>query len=322
MSELLVIALGGNALANSKEKHTCENMMKNARHTANQVRKLLEKGFRFCMAHGNGPQVGAIIVQNQTTAKVSNIPEMPMFVCGAESQGEIGFMIQNSLKNELMKSKNNELQSKNVVAMVTQTEVDPKDDAFQHPTKPVGTFLSKEEMEKVKEEDPSKQFVHDKVRGGYRVVVPSPKPKSIVEIESIKTMVEMGHIVIAAGGGGIPVVKEENGGYEGVDAVIDKDRASSLLARQLNADAFIILTDVNHAYINFQDPEKRQALKKITVAEAKKYIEEGQFSKGSMLPKIEAAVEFVEKTGKKSVITSLDSVFEGVEGKVGTTIIP
>lgn len=317
---LVVIALGGNALAKSNEKLNCPNQMANSKHTAAQIKKLLESGYRVAIAHGNGPQVGAIIVQNQAGAKVANIPEMPMYMCGAESQGEIGFMLQNTMKNELLTSGKPELVEKSVCCIITQTEVDPKDPAFQNPTKPVGTFLTEEEMMKAKEEDPAKAFVHDKVRGGYRVVVPSPIPTNIVEIEAIKAMVGMGAIVIAAGGGGIPVMKKEDGSFHGIDAVIDKDRASSLMARQLNADHFVILTDVEYAYTNFQDKEKRQCLKNITLAEARDHIKKGEFSAGSMLPKIEAACDFVEKTGKTAVISSLDHVLDAVAGISGTSI--
>jgi len=296
--------------------------MANSKHTAQQIKKLLEKGYRVALAHGNGPQVGAIIVQNQAGAKVANIPEMPMYICGAETQGEIGFMLQNALKNELLTSVDPELRKKSVVCVVTQTEVDPKDPAFQNPTKPVGTFLSEEEMKKAKEEDPTKTFVHDKVRGGFRVVVPSPIPTNIVEIEAIEDLLGMGVIVIAVGGGGIPVMKSEEGTFHGIDAVIDKDRASSLMARQLNADHFVILTDVEYAYTNFQDKEKRQCLKDITLAEARQFIKNGEFSAGSMLPKIEAACDFVEKAGKTAVISSLDHVLDAVAGNCGTKIHP
>lgn len=311
-----LIALGGNALAQAKQKHTSENMLTNAKNTAKQILSLIEQGHKIALAHGNGPQVGTIIEQNQFGSK-NGLPCMPMDVCGAESQGLIGYFIQQSLGNLLKNSKNPEIAKKNVVTVVTQVEVDPNDDAFKNPTKPVGQFYTKEEADKIAQEQ-GKIFTHDKARGGYRVVVPSPIPKKIVEIEAIKGLVDSGHIVVAVGGGGIPVVRTKDNELIGNESVIDKDRASALMAEEIDADIFLILTDIEYAFTGFGDDKTKNKLTHVTVAEGEELLKKGEFGKGSMEPKVQSCINFVKRTGKEAIITSLDKVAEAIEGKTGT----
>jgi carbamate kinase len=311
MSEkLAIVAIGGNALIQHKEPPTADNIFKNLEFTSKCLVGLIKKSYKIVVTHGNGPQVGNILLQQDIAKEV--IPPFPLDVNGAMTQGYIGYMISQSLKNVLEK----ENIEKDVSCVVTQVLVDKNDSSFQNPSKPVGPFYTKEEAETlIKEKGWS--MVEDAGRG-WRRVVPSPYPLDIVEIKAIKKLVKDNHITIAAGGGGIPVIKEE-GSLKGVEGVIDKDRASALLAVELDADEFIILTAVEKAYINFKKPNQ-EALSKISVTEAKKYIMEGHFSKGSMLPKIEACIDFVEKTGRSALITDLKKLEEAMDGRTGTII--
>ena len=311
----IVIALGGNALKKPKEAGTYEETMHNVMVTADQMVALMERGHKLVVTHGNGPQVGAIILQNQFAEP--DVVALPMFVCGSESQGMLGFFLQQGLRNELV-TKKSKLAGISIATIVTQVEVDKNDPAFQDPTKPIGKFYSKEEAMKLKDE--GKSVVEDAGRG-WRVVVPSPMPKSIIEKDAIKALVNGGHIVIASGGGGIPVIRDDDDILHGVDAVIDKDLAGEVLAEIVEADMFVILTDVDAAYVGWGTPEKR-ALPELTVAEAEKLIDEGQFARGSMLPKVRAAMNFVKKTGSIAIITSLDRAVAAVDGKAGTRIVP
>ena len=308
MGKRIVIALGGNALGNNLPEQ-----MVAVKHTAKAIVDLIQEGHQVVVAHGNGPQVGMINIAMTTLSREDHShPIAPMSVCTAMSQGYIGYDLQNSLREELL---NRGIQ-KPVATVLTQVEVDPEDPAFYHPTKPIGRFMTREEA--IKKEAKGIPCVEDSGRG-YRQVVASPKPKRIRELQTIRTLVNAGHIVVTCGGGGIPVVQKD-GKQVGVNAVIDKDRASSLLAQKLDAEYLVILTAVEKVAIHFGKPDQ-QWLSELTVEEAKKYMAEGEFPAGSMLPKIEAAVQFAEsKKGRKTLITQLEKAAEGIEGRTGTVI--
>ena len=311
MSERIVIALGGNALGSNLPEQ-----MIAVKQTAKAIADLIEQGHQVVIAHGNGPQVG--MIQNAMTELTRSNPEKyipcPLSVCVAMSQGYIGYDLQNGLREELL---DRGIQ-KGVATVLTQVEVDPDDPAFQNPTKPIGAFMTKEEADAlVKERD--YKVVEDAGRG-YRRVVASPKPVSIVEIQSIQDMVEAGLVVVACGGGGIPVFKTEGHHLKGAAAVIDKDFASEKMAEQLDADTLIILTAVEKVAVNFGKPGQRW-LDSLTPEEARKYMDEGQFAPGSMLPKVQAAVKFAEsRPGRRALITLLEKAGAGVAGETGTTI--
>ena len=311
MSERIVIALGGNALGSNLPEQ-----MIAVKQTAKAIADLIEQGHQVVIAHGNGPQVG--MIQNAMTELTRSNPEKyipcPLSVCVAMSQGYIGYDLQNGLREELL---DRGIQ-KGVATVLTQVEVDPDDPAFQNPTKPIGAFMTKEEADAlVKERD--YKVVEDSGRG-YRRVVASPQPQSIVEIQSIQDMVEADLVVVACGGGGIPVFKTEGHHLKGAAAVIDKDFASEKMAEQLDADTLIILTAVEKVAVNFGKPGQRW-LDSLTPEEARKYMDEGQFAPGSMLPKVQAAVQFAEsRPGRKALITLLEKAGAGVAGETGTTI--
>ena len=311
MSKRLVIALGGNALGN-----TPSQQLELVRGTAKAIVDLSKEGYEVIVGHGNGPQVGAInLAMDYASNNGAGTPYMPFAECGAMSQGYIGYHLQQAIREELKAQGIN----KNVVALVTQVLVDSNDKAFENPTKPVGMFYSKEEADKIAEEK-GFTFVEDAGRG-YRRVVPSPLPVEIVELDVIKTLVENNTIVIAAGGGGIPVIKNELG-LKGVDAVIDKDRSSAKLALDLKADMLVILTAVDKVCINFNKPNQEE-LSELTVEKANEYIKEGHFAKGSMLPKVEACLDFVVNANEnsKALITSLENAALALQGKTGTIIM-
>ena len=311
MSERIVIALGGNALGNNLPEQ-----MIAVKQTAKAIADLIEQGHQVVIAHGNGPQVG--MIQNAMTELTRSDPEKyipcPLSVCVAMSQGYIGYDLQNGLREELLDRGIH----KGVATVLTQVEVDPNDPAFENPTKPIGAFMTKEEADiLVKERD--YKVVEDAGRG-YRRVVASPKPISIVEIQSIQDMVEAGLVVVACGGGGIPVFKTEGHHLKGAAAVIDKDFASEKLAEQLDADTLIILTAVEKVAVNFGRPDVKW-LDSLTPAEARRYMDEGHFAPGSMLPKVQAAVKFAEsRPGRRALITLLEKAGAGVAGETGTTI--
>ena len=306
---LTVIALGGNAIISSREKGTNQEQFHNVSQTTKHLSELIAAGYQIVVTHGNGPQVGNLLIQH--AAGSDKVPALPMDVCGAQSQGQIGYMIQQTLRNHL-----NDLSiSRPVTTLVTQVQVDPADLAFQNPAKPVGPFYDAYWAEQAKAQGLS--VVEDSGRG-YRRVVPSPLPKHIVEAEAIKILLAQSAIVIASGGGGIPVI-EQNGQLTGVEAVIDKDRAGQLLATELGAELFVILTDVEKVAINFNKPNQ-QNLDHLTFSLANQYIEEGHFAKGSMLPKVQAALAFVQNGGQKAIITHPFKILEALEGKTGTTI--
>ncbi len=311
MGKRIVVALGGNALGNNLPEQ-----MAAVKQTARAIVDLIEQGHQVVIAHGNGPQVG--MIQNAMTELTRSDPEKyipcPLSVCVAMSQGYIGYDLQNGLREELLDRGIN----KGVATVLTQVEVDPHDPAFQNPTKPIGAFMTKEEADAlVKERD--YQVVEDAGRG-YRRVVASPKPVSIVEIQSIQDMVEAGLVVVACGGGGIPVFKTEGHHLKGAAAVIDKDFASEKMAEQLNADRLIILTAVEKVAVNFGKPDQRW-LDSLTPEEARRYMDEGQFAPGSMLPKVQAAVQFAEsRPGRTALITLLEKAKAGIAGETGTSI--
>ncbi|HJE41772.1 MULTISPECIES: carbamate kinase [Limosilactobacillus] len=304
----VVVALGGNALGKSPEEQ-----LKLVKNTASSLIGLIAAGNQVVISHGNGPQVGAINLGMNFAAEHGKTAAFPFPECGAMSQGYIGYHLQQSLENELHRRWMN----KSVATIVTQIAVDPNDPAFENPSKPVGDFYTKKQADEIAKEK-GYTFKEDAGRG-YRQVVPSPLPMKIMELDSIKTLIDADKLVIAGGGGGVPVIITDKG-LEGVPAVIDKDRSSALLADKINADKLIILTAVDHVYVNYGKPDEK-ALKTLNVAEAQKYMKEGQFAAGSMLPKIEACLSFVEgHPEREALITSLDGLDDALTGKVGTVI--
>ena len=311
MAERIVIALGGNALQASNKDASAEAQLKVVRKTCEKIADISCMGYEIGIVHGNGPQVGQILLASETAADVT--PPMPFDVCGAMSQGYIGYHIQEGLKYALNKRNKNIP----VVSIVTQMVVEKKDPAFKEPSKPIGRFYTEEEAKKLEE---ARGYVMREDAGrGWRRVVPSPKPRQIVEIDAIRTLWPT-TITISVGGGGIPVIQKNNGQLEGVAAVIDKDFGAELLAEGVDADILLILTQVEKVAINFNKPNQID-LDHLSLEEASRYIEEGQFAKGSMLPKVEAAMRFVRKyPNKKAIITSLDKAVEALQGNAGTTI--
>lgn len=305
----IVVALGGNALGNSPQEQ-----LKLVENTSKSLVALIQKGHEVVISHGNGPQVGSINLGLNFAAEHDQGPAFPFPECGAMSQAYIGYQLQQSLQNEL----HNLDIKKPVVTLVTQTVVSKEDPAFENPTKPIGKFYDKDLADTIAKER-KYTFVEDSGRG-YRRVVPSPQPIEIVELPSIEDLINNGALVIAGGGGGIPVVKDDRGDLHGVDAVIDKDKSSAILAAHIKSDKLIILTAVDYIFINF-GKENEEKLTKVTTADMEKYIEEGQFAKGSMLPKVEASLQFIEKNPEGEVlITSLENLDAALEGKVGTVI--
>jgi len=308
-----VVAVGGNSLIKPGEKGTFEEQYNAVVDTVENVIKLIHEGFRVVITHGNGPQVGNILIQSEAAKNI--VPTIPMDIAGAFTQGGLGYMISQVIKNHLVEHKYNT----DVATIVTQVLVDKNDPAFKNPTKPVGPFYKNREELNDKIEKEGWVVIEDAGRG-FRRVVASPKPLDILEKKVIKDLIENDVIVIAVGGGGIPVVND-NGKFKGVAAVIDKDFASSLLATEIKADYFIISTGVEKVAINFNKPDMK-LIDKMNIKECKQYISEGHFAKGSMLPKIEASMKFLENGGKNVIITSPEKIFDAVNGKTGTHIIP
>ena len=307
----IVIALGGNALGNNPKEQL--SLLESV---AKIIVDLVKDGNKIVLTHGNGPQVGQILLAMDYSANGEvHTPSMPFPECGSMSQGYIGYQLQQCLQDEL----NRQNIVKDCATLITQVLVDKDDSAFQNPTKPIGMFYTKEEAEVI-EREKGYQFVEDSGRG-YRRVVPSPKPIDIIEKNVIKQLIDNDNIVIAVGGGGIPVI---NTGrielLEGIEAVIDKDRSAALLAREIDADILLILTAVDKVYLNYNTSEEK-ALDELTVKEAMSYIESGHFAKGSMLPKVEACIDFVQNTkGKKAIIGSLEKASDAINGNSGTII--
>ena len=311
MTQKLVIALGGNALQSGNGLATAEAQLEVVKKTCEHIAEISERGYELAVVHGNGPQVGRILLASETAKDVT--PAMPFDVCGAMSQGYIGYHLQQALKYALNKRNKNTP----VVTLATQMVVEAADPAFQNPTKPIGPCYSEEEAKQLAA-DKGYTMKEDAGRG-WRRVVPSPLPRKIVEIDAVKRLWDS-TIVITCGGGGIPVMENADGTLEGVAAVIDKDFAAELLAEQVEADTLMILTEVEKVAINFNKPNQEN-LSSLNLADATRYCEEGQFAPGSMLPKVQAAMKFVRANpNKKAIITSLDKAIDALEGRTGTVI--
>jgi carbamate kinase len=308
----VVVALGGNAILQPGQVGTFEEQLFNIDGAMRRIAELVELGWRVVLTHGNGPQVGNLLIQNALAAKT--VAPMPMDVCGAESQGQIGYMLEQTLQNHLRMRR----LAVPVVTMLTQIAVDPKDEAFAAPSKPVGPFYSEAEARRMMLEEGL--AMREDAGRGWRRVVPSPEPVEIVPLAAIKDMVRDGICVICAGGGGVPVVRARSGALSGIDAVIDKDLAAALLASQVEADALLILTDVPQAYIHYNTPEQ-QALSAVTLVQMRAYADAGHFKAGSMGPKVAACMRFVA-AGGTAVIASLTEVVPAMNGEAGTRILP
>lgn len=307
----ILVALGGNAILQRKEKGTAEEQFENVDKTCEHLVGIIKQGHKVTITHGNGPQVGDILLKDELAKDV--LPQMPLDVCGAESQGMIGYMIQQSLRNELRRS-GLDLQ---VATVLTETVVSASDSAFNNPTKPIGPFYNADEVGRLKDEK-GWHLINDSGRG-FRRTVPSPEPLSIVQGETIRELIELGVIVIAAGGGGIPVTSGDE--YRGVEAVIDKDLGAAVLAGVIKAEILLILTDVERVFLDFGKPSQCP-VDRMTVQECKDFLAAGQFPAGSMGPKVESAVRFLESGGDRVIITSLEMAEEAIAGRAGTTIVP
>ncbi|KQL41926.1 carbamate kinase [Bacillus sp. FJAT-25509] len=315
MGKLVIVAIGGNALVRENGRNTTQDQYEAVQETVVNIADMVEEGYEIVVTHGNGPQVGFALQRSEIASEVAGMPTVPLVNNVADTQGGIGYQIQQALTNEFAKRGIN----KKVATVITQVEVSADDPNFKNPTKPVGSFFTLEQSEEMKKDHPNWFFVEDSGRG-YRRVVPSPRPTDIVEKEVIYSLIEDGYVVIAVGGGGIPVVKKDDKTYEGIDAVIDKDFATSLLAEQIHAETLIVTTGVPRVCINFGKPNQK-ALEKITVEETKQYVLENHFPPGSMLPKIEASLSFLQNNGKRVIITNPESLKEAMNEQAGTHIV-
>jgi len=298
MGKTAVIAFGGNALLRSGQRGTYNEQIENVKDTCRSILHLIEKNYNIVIGHGNGPQVGNVMLQHEMTSRVTDVLAMPLDFCVSETQGSIGYLIEQGLRNILFEQKI----KRNVIGIITQVVVDKNDPLFINPTKPVGPYYDEKQVDAFLKDHPNTPFKEDPKGNGWRRVVASPKPLSIVNIDVVKALSAAGNIVITVGGGGIPVIIDENQQLQGVEAVIDKDLASALAAVEINADEFYILTDVSKIYINFRKPNEK-ALDVITIEEAERYLAEGHFAEGSMAPKVRAALYFVKHGGKECIIT-------------------
>ncbi len=310
---LAVVAVGGNALIKDKNHQTVQDQYQAAADTMVHIATMIEDGWDVVVTHGNGPQVGFILRRSEIAAH--ELHEIPLDYCGADTQGAIGYMFQQALQNEFLKRGI----QKSAATVVTQTIVDSEDPAFKNPTKPIGSFLD-EAQAKVKMETDGWTMVEDAGRG-WRRVVPSPIPQVIVEADAIRSLIDQGFVVVAVGGGGIPVMRTPEGKLIGVEAVIDKDFGSAILACMIQADLFLISTAVEKVAINFNKPDQRW-LDRITADEARQYLKAGHFAKGSMLPKIEAILKYLDCGGKAALITDPEHIKDALDGKTGTWILP
>lgn len=317
MTKLAVIAIGGNSLIKDDKNVTVESQYLAAKETTYHIADMLEAGWDVAIGHGNGPQVGFILRRSEIAAKVEGMHEVPLEVCGADSQGAIGYALQQTLQNELRRRGIN----KSVATVVTQVAVDADDKAFREPSKPIGSFMDKAEADRRAAE--LGWSVREDAGRGWRRVVASPLPKEVVELEAVEALLKAGTVVVTVGGGGIPVVRDADGDLKGVAAVIDKDFASSLLAQLIKADLFLISTAVEKVAINFGKPDQKW-LDKLTLAEAKAYLAEGtHFAKGSMAPKIQAIVWYLEAMPNgKALITNPENIGRALKGETGTWIVP
>jgi len=314
--KVAVVAIGGNSLIKDGKHQTVEDQYLAAKETTLHIADMIEAGWDVAIGHGNGPQVGFILRRSEIAARVEGMHEIPLDVCGADSQGAIGYALQQTLQNELFRRGIR----KNVATVITQVLVDQADPAFQKPSKPIGGFMDEPEAKR-RETEMGWSVVEDSGRG-WRRVVASPQPKEVVELETVRTLLSAGVVVITVGGGGIPVVENSEGQYFGTAAVIDKDFASSLLAREINADLLMISTAVEKVAVNFGKPEQKW-LDRMTLAEAKQYLAEGtHFAKGSMAPKIQAIIWYLEAGGKQAIITNPENIGRALRGETGTLIEP
>jgi carbamate kinase len=311
--KIALIAFGGNAILPKEQRGLQSEQMKNAQKAARLISHIVKKGYDPIVVHGNGPQVGNLLIQMEES--INKVPPFSLEVCDAMTEGSMGFMLEKAIINELRKNSID----KHIASLITQVVVDKEDPAFNNPTKPVGPFYSKYRAQMLKRQK-KWEMIEDAGRG-YRKVVPSPKPIDIVPKKVLYDLVHSGKIVIAAGGGGIPVIINGRGLFQGVEAVIDKDFASSLIAREVAADLFIILTNTKCVYLDFGTPHEKP-LKKMTMEQALKHLKEGQFPPGSMGPKIEAAIEYIKNGGKKVIITSANHLKAALINRSGTTLIP
>lgn len=310
MAKPLLIAIGGNSLIRAGQSGTVKEQIENANITCRSLAKLLEHGHKIVITHGNGPQVGAQLIRSELASQ--QVYQLPLDSCDASTQGELGYVLESAMRNAL-----HELGIKlSVITILTQVVVDDRDQAFSNPSKPVGPFLSKDVAEK-RQRELGWEIIEDAARG-YRRIVPSPAPLEIVELDAIRCCLSQGFVVIAAGGGGIPVVKR-GGAYTGVEAVVDKDKTSALLASELGLETFITSTDTDKVYLNFKKPNQC-ALGKISLAQARRYLDENHFLPGSMGPKIEAAIDFLSHGGREVIITRPELISEALEGRAGTRI--
>lgn len=314
--KLAVIAIGGNSLIKDEAHRTVEDQYQAAKETCYHIADLIEQGWEVAIGHGNGPQVGFILRRSEIAHKVENMHEIPLDVCGADSQGAIGYALQQNLQNILYQRGI----KKKVVTVITQTLVDKADPAFQKPSKPIGGFMDEAEAQR-RQREQGWTVVEDAGRG-WRRVVASPLPKEIVELETVETLLDKGIVTITVGGGGIPVVDPGDGNYQGVAAVVDKDFASSLLARSIKADLFVISTAVEKVALHFGKPEQ-QWLDKLTLSTARQYLSEGtHFAKGSMAPKIQAIIWYLEQGGERALITNPENIGRALKGETGTWVLP
>ena len=314
--KIAVVAIGGNSLIKDPKHQTVEDQYQAAKETTYHIADMIESGWEVAIGHGNGPQVGFILRRSEIAARYEGMHELPLDVCGADSQGAIGYALQQNLQNWLFQRKIN----KNVATIITQVLVDRDDTAFQNPSKPIGGFMAEVEARR-RQEEMGWSVVEDAGRG-WRRVVASPLPKEVVELDTVKALLAAGVVVITVGGGGIPVVDPGDGNYRGISAVIDKDYASSLLAQSVNADLFLISTAVEKVALNYGKPDQ-QWLDRLTLSEAKRYLAEGKhFAKGSMAPKIQAIIWYLEAGGKHAIITNPDNIGRALRGETGTHVLP
>jgi carbamate kinase len=318
MSEkrIAVVAIGGNSLIKDKRHQTVMDQYLAAQETTQHIGDMIEEGWDVAIGHGNGPQVGFILRRSEIAHNVEGMHELPLDVCGADSQGGIGYSLQQNMYNEL---KRRDI-GKSVATLITQVEVDQDDPAFENPSKPIGSFMSEIDARQ-REEDLGWHVVEDSGRG-WRRVVPSPMPKKILELDAVKALIQAGVVVITVGGGGIPVVDQGDGTFRGTAAVIDKDFASALLATSIQAELFLISTAVEKVALRFGKPDQTW-VDRMTAGEAKKYLDEGgHFAEGSMAPKIKAVLRFLESGGKRAIITNPENIGRALRGQTGTVIVP
>ncbi len=313
--KVAVVAIGGNSLIKDKQHQSVEDQYQAAAETTHHIADMIEAGWDVAIGHGNGPQVGFILRRSEIAHKTEGMHEIPLDVCGADSQGAIGYALQQTLQNELYQRG----VKKPVATIITQVLVDKNDKAFENPSKPIGSFMDEDDA-KQRERDLGWNVVEDAGRG-WRRVVASPIPQEVVELDSVKTLIDAGVVVITVGGGGIPVIDAGDGKFEGTAAVIDKDYASSLLARLINADLFLISTAVEKVSLNYGKPDQKD-LDRITLAEAKQYLADGKhFAKGSMAPKMQAVIWFLEAGGKQAIITNPENIGRALKGETGTLVV-